>query len=76
MRRDVESESLADGAAPLETMGPPMNLLWLVGGVGVILAIIILTRSWQRRSEAQDLGAVSHQWVTEHRLGHGKDSRP
>jgi len=53
-----------------------MNLLWLVGGVGVILAIIILTRSWQRRSEAQDLGAVSHQWVTEHRLGHGKDSRP
>ena len=53
-----------------------MNIIWLISGGVVLLAIIILARSKQRRSDAQDLGAVSHQWVTEHRLGHGNDSRP
>jgi hypothetical protein len=73
VRRDVESESHADRAAPLETVGPPMNTIWIVGGVAAIFAIVVLLRSWQRRSGPEDLGAVSHQWVTEHRLGN--DSR-
>jgi hypothetical protein len=28
-----------------------------------------------RRSSKQDLGAVSHQWIAEHRIGHPNDSR-
>jgi hypothetical protein len=72
----VEPEPHADGAAPLAIVGPPMNIIWIVSGLAAILAIIALARSWQRRSDAEDLGAVSHQWVTEHRLGHANDSRP
>jgi hypothetical protein len=52
-----------------------MNAVWLVGGAGAIFAIVVLLRSWQRRSGPEDMGAVSHQWVTEHRLGHQNDSR-
>ena len=52
-----------------------MNTIWIAGGVGVTLAIIVFVRSWQRRRSPEDLGAVSHQWVNEHRLGHPNDSR-
>jgi hypothetical protein len=52
-----------------------MNAVWLVGGAGAVFAIVVLLRSWQRRSGPEDLGAVSHQWVNEHRLGHPNDSR-
>ena len=76
MRRDVEPEPHAAGTGPLETIvGPPMNAVWLVGGAGAIFAIVVLLRSWQRRSGPEDMGAVSHQWVTEQRLGHQNDSR-
>jgi hypothetical protein len=75
VRRDVESESDADRAAPLEIVGPPMNTIWIGAGAGAFFAILVLVRSWQRRSGREDLGAVSHQWVTEHRLGHPNDSR-
>jgi len=56
-------------------MGPSMNAVWLVSGAGAIFAIVAFLRVWQRRSGPEDLGAVSHQWVTEHRLGHPNDSR-
>jgi hypothetical protein len=75
VRRDVESESDAGRAAPLEIVGPLMNTIWIVAGAGAFFAILVLARSWQRRSGRHDLGAVSHQWVTEHRLGHPNDSR-
>ena len=44
-----------------------MNAVWLVGGAGAIFAIVVLLRSWQRRSGPEDMGAVSHQWISEHR---------
>jgi len=75
VRRDVEPEPHADGAGTLETLGPPMNTIWIAACAAVILAVIVLARSWHRRSDPQDLGAVSHQWVNEHRLGHPNDSR-
>jgi hypothetical protein len=75
VRRDVESEPDADGTGALEIVGSPMNTLWIVGGGAVILALVGVVRSWRRRSGDQDLGAVSHQWVAEHRLGRANDSR-
>jgi hypothetical protein len=72
----VESQPHEDRTNPLETnMGPSMNAVWLVSGAGAIFAIVAALRVWQRRSGPEDLGAVSHQWVTEHRLGHPNDSR-
>jgi hypothetical protein len=52
-----------------------MNTIWIGACAAVVLAIIVLARSWHRRGDPQDLGAVSHQWVNEHRLGHQNDSR-
>jgi hypothetical protein len=72
----VESQPHEDRTSPLETIvGPSMNAIWLVVGAGAIFAILALIRVWQRRSGSEDLGAVSHQWVNEHRLGHPNDSR-
>jgi len=53
-----------------------MNTVWIVGGAAIVLAVIVLVRSWHRRGEPQDLGAVSHQWVNEHRLGHQNAALP
>jgi len=52
-----------------------MNTVWIACGAAILLAVIVLVRSWYRRGDPQDLGAVSHQWVNEHRLGHQNDSR-
>jgi hypothetical protein len=38
-------------------------------------AIVALASFWRRGAHAADLGAVSHQWIAEHRLGSGEDSR-
>jgi hypothetical protein len=72
----VESQPHEDCTNSLETnVGPAMNAVWLVVGAAAIFAIVVLIRSWQRRSSPEDMGAVSHQWVNEHRLGHQNDSR-
>ena len=52
-----------------------MNAIWIIAGLAVIGAIIALVRTWQQRRGDQDLGAVSHQCIAEHRLGHANDSR-
>ena len=52
-----------------------MNIVWMVVGLGVAAAIIALIPSWQRRDEHADLGAVSHRWIAEHRLGQDHDPR-
>jgi hypothetical protein len=52
-----------------------MNTIWIIASLAVIGAIIALIRAWQQRRGDQDLGAVSHQWIAEHRLGHANDSR-
>jgi hypothetical protein len=52
-----------------------MNMVWVVVGLVVVGAILALVTSWQRRDQHSDLGAVSHQWISEHRLGQGQDLR-
>ena len=47
-----------------------MNTIWVVVGLCVAGAVVALFTSWQRRDEHSDLGAVSHQWIAEHRMGH------
>ena len=50
-----------------------MSLIWIV--VGVAIAGGLAKRIIRNRSSESDLGFVSHQWIAEHRLGSGQDSR-
>lgn len=52
-----------------------MNTAWIVIAVAIATAVIALIASWRRGDQSVDLGAVSHQWIAEHRLGSGQDSR-
>jgi hypothetical protein len=52
-----------------------MNSIWLIVGVAVAGALAVLVMSWRRGDRSTDLGAVSHQWIAEHRLSSGEDSR-
>jgi hypothetical protein len=46
-----------------------VSILWIVGGVGVIAAIVLAVFTARRGDrEERDLGSVSNQWVSEHRL--------
>jgi len=51
-----------------------VNTIWVVIGLGFAATVVALITSWRRGSDAADMGAVSHQWLMEHRLGPG-DSR-
>jgi len=51
-----------------------MNL-WVVVGAGVVAAVVGLIVAWTRADRETDLGAVSSQWIAEHRLGQGHDPR-
>lgn len=78
MRRvwgDVESEPDADRPCPVEHVEPPMNTIWIVASLAIVGAISALGLSWQRHHRDQDMGAVSHQWIAEHRMGHANDSQ-
>jgi len=46
--------------------------LWIALALAVAGAIAMLANSWHRRDHESDLGAVSHQWIAEHRFGHGR----
>lgn len=47
-----------------------MRLMWIVGGIGALVAIAsLLVVAWRSGGEDGDLGSVSNQWVSEHRLG-------
>jgi len=46
-----------------------VNTVWIVCGIAVAAVIIVFLRLWQKREEPSDMGAVSNQWVAEHRLG-------
>jgi len=49
--------------------------VWVILGLGIIAAGIALVSALQR-DQRTDLGAVSSQWISEHRLGQqGQDSR-
>lgn len=52
-----------------------MNALWVVIGVGLVGGIVALLTAWQRGDQGTDMGAVSNQWISEHRLGQSNDSR-
>jgi len=52
-----------------------MNTVLVITGVGIAAAVVALVTSWSRGGDAADLGAVSNQWIAEHRLGSGQDSR-
>jgi hypothetical protein len=51
-----------------------VNTIWIVMGLSVAGAVVAVLTSWRRGAGDVDLGAVSHQWISEHRLGHGEDS--
>ena len=53
-----------------------MNGVWLVLGlVGVAAGVVAMILMSQRRGRQTDLGFVSTQWVSEHRLSQTQDSR-
>ena len=52
-----------------------MNPMWLMVALGVVGAVVALVVAWTRTDRSPDLGAVSHQWIAEHRLGQGHDPR-
>jgi hypothetical protein len=47
--------------------------MWMVAGVGLAGAILALVMWRFRRERQTDMGAVSRQWVAEHRLGEPND---
>ena len=51
-----------------------MITIWIVLGAVVAGAIVLLTTR-RRGGQDMDLGAVSNQWVAEHRLGSTHDSQ-
>lgn len=51
-----------------------MNVVWIVAGIGILGALAKL--AWRHdRGRPSDLGFVSHQWLTEHRLSKPSDSQ-
>jgi hypothetical protein len=52
-----------------------VSTLYVVIGLGVVGGVIALVASWQRGGPHRDLGTVSSQWISEHRLGSNQDSR-
>jgi hypothetical protein len=64
----------ADGARTPQG-GLSMSVVWIVGGVAVLIAIAKLVGSLRERAWESDLGFVSHQWITEHRLSQTSESQ-
>ena len=51
-----------------------MSAFWVVVGLGLAACIVALVTLWQRGGQRADMGAVSSQWIAEHRMG-SDDSR-
>jgi hypothetical protein len=51
-----------------------VSAIWVVVGLVVLAAIVALIGMWQRGDQNADMGAVSSQWISEHRLGHGQNN--
>ncbi|MBZ5559426.1 MAG: hypothetical protein LAO77_19315 [Acidobacteriia bacterium] len=52
-----------------------MNAVWALAALGVVGAVLAIAAAWRRSNAPQNLGAVSDQWISEHRLGSTQDSR-
>ena len=50
------------------------SAIWVVVGLGLVAGLVALVSAWQSNQRA-DMGAVSSQWIAEHRMGSGNDSR-
>jgi uncharacterized membrane protein len=50
-----------------------VSTLWIVVGLAAVASVIALIASWRRGGPHADLGAVSSQWISEHRLGSNQD---
>lgn len=60
-----------DRADPAKQLTEKMNvsILWIVGGVGAVVAVCLAIFSvWGGQREDGDLGTLSNQWMSEHRL--------
>jgi hypothetical protein len=51
-----------------------VNADWIVPGIGIAVAVVMLVKSWFRRDRDVELGSVSHRWIAEQRMGPGRDS--
>ena len=51
-----------------------MTAIWIAAGLVLTAAATLLTFR-ARADRAADMGAVSHQWISEHRLGTSDDPR-
>jgi len=52
-----------------------MSAVWVIAALGVAGAVVSLIAARIRGDRLSDLGSVSSQWIAEHRLGPGNDSR-
>ncbi|MBI2185889.1 MAG: hypothetical protein HYU37_02055 [Acidobacteria bacterium] len=52
-----------------------MNTSWILILVGLAVTVAVAVSSRLRRRAEVDLGAVSHQWITEQRFGTTRDPR-
>jgi hypothetical protein len=50
-----------------------VSALWIVVGVAALGAVVALVAAWQRGVPHADLGTVSTQWISEHRLGSNQE---
>jgi hypothetical protein len=51
-------------------------MLWIVGAVGVIAAIVLaMITAWRGDGKSHDLGSVSSHWVAEHRTSGQAEDR-
>jgi hypothetical protein len=52
-----------------------MNTVWILVGLALAGVVLAIVTAWRRSDRLADLGAVSHQWIAEHRAASGPDSR-
>jgi hypothetical protein len=52
-----------------------VSAIWLVVGLGLAAGLVAIVSALQRGGDRADMGAVSSQWIAEHRRGSGDDSR-
>jgi hypothetical protein len=64
----------ADGARTPQG-GLSMSVVWIVVGIAAVVAVAKLVGSLRERAWESDLGFVSHQWITEHRLSQTSESQ-
>jgi hypothetical protein len=52
-----------------------MSTVWTLAALGFAATVIAMVTAWRRGHAPENLGAVSDQWISEHRLGATQDSQ-